>query len=87
MSKKTFKNDFDDYLMGVHSSEDNKQEPAAQEYKTVKFTFHMPKELADKLGAVSYWERISKKEFINKSLEESFSKYEKEKGKIQPIPK
>jgi len=50
-------------------------------------TFIINEELLDKLKAIAYWDRVLIKDVINTAIQEAVAKYEKENGKIKPIPK
>lgn len=50
-------------------------------------TFVVNEELLEKVKAIAYWDRISIREVINKALQDAVDLYEKDHGKIQPMPK
>lgn len=51
-----------------------------------QITFKLPAATIDKLRAYSYWMRSEQWQVVDDALSEMFSRHEKIKGKIKPIP-
>ena len=49
-------------------------------------TFLIETTLLEAINSIAYWERIRKKDIINKALKNYINEYEKKKGSLQPIP-
>lgn len=54
--------------------------------KETRATFIVNEELLDKVKAIAYWDRLRIKDVLNNALEDAIAKYEKKKGKVEPIP-
>jgi hypothetical protein len=80
MTKKNFKTNFDTLL-----GEDVKTKTKSQDAE-IRATFLLKSSYAEKLKAISYWERKKIKEVLNEALTLFLEQYEKEKGPIQ-LPK
>ena len=98
MSKKNFKGGLNS-LLGDQPDKTKRGRPVTQTKEITKSsqegtkenetraTFIINEDLLEKLKAIAYWDRVLIKDVINKSLQETISKYEKKSGEIKPIPK
>ncbi len=59
-----------------------KRTPAKQDEETQRQTYHLKKEIIDKVQAYAYWERLGISEVVNSALEEYFST-----KKVKSLPK
>jgi len=50
-------------------------------------TFIVEEDLLEKSKAIAYWDRVLIKNVVGTALREYVDKYERERGKIKPIPK
>lgn len=65
----------------------NATAPAKQEpVKSKLFSFRIREDLLEKVRALSYWERETITDLVNKALEEAINRHEKKAGPIQPAP-
>lgn len=98
MSKKDFTGGLNT-LLGEQPETPKRGRPATQTKKITKSsqegtkenetraTFIVKEDLLEKLKNLAYWERCLIKDLVNKSLEDTITKYEKKNGTIKPIPK
>lgn len=94
MSKKSFSSGLDS-LLGDNIKEKEQKKPVKEVFKTsqigtleteTRATFIVNEELLEKIKAIAYWDRLLIKEIINKSFSDTIEIYEKNNGKIKPIP-
>ncbi|HYH15272.1 MAG TPA: hypothetical protein VD794_08630 [Flavisolibacter sp.] len=50
-------------------------------------TYIVNADVAEKLDAIAYWDRLTIKEVVNTALADYAAKYEKKNGPIRPVPK
>lgn len=98
MSKKTFKGGLDSLLGEAPErapKRSSPKSPAPTPVRSVKegvppnkirATFIVDEALLEKVKALAYWERLQIKEVVDILLQGGIDAYEKEKGKIKPLP-
>lgn len=99
MSKKDFSGGLDSLLGGKDpkprqanpkakpkTASKGKAKPKETRPPEARATFIIKEETLTKLKAMAYWERVLIKDIINQALETHVKKYEKNNGKIKPIP-
>lgn len=89
MSRKSFKNSFDDILIKENKLQEtpsDKNKLNSIKMKELKATFLIRQEHKDKMDAISYMERKLQKDILAEALEDFFVKYENKNGEIQ-LPK
>lgn len=89
MARKSFKSDFDAILLGDSDYPETKHSHVDESKKALQrqINFFVDDEVAEKINAISYWERKSKKDILRAALLNFIATYEQEKGAIQSIPR
>lgn len=82
MNKKNFKTSFDDLLGDAKSQNINQTNKNKSSLKEQKVNFIVKSDQFDKLKAISFLERTTMKNILNKALTSFFETYEKDHGKI-----
>ena len=78
MGKKKFVDDLGSLFK--KDKEDKKESTHRAATFSIEITF------LEAINSIAYWERVRKKDIVNKALKNYINEYEKKKDSLQPIP-